>query len=421
MHHPTRRSLHCLLILLLPLAGLFGPLTEQRTEAADPPLQTVNSLPAWVLQNDTVSLAVTRTGAHMAPVTFNRSSDKPIQPYYVSPWQDEPRQPFPAPVLQALRGDFFCLPFGGNSAAVNNEQHPPHGEIAGMDWTASSLQRTGSLSALTLTADTKVRAGNITRALLLKDGHNVVYSTHLIRGFAGPAPLGHHATLAMPDNPGSVRISTSALKFGMTCPGVFSDPAKREYQRLLPGTTWKSLTAVPQAWKNAPDADLTRLPGPAGFADLVQIFPQPPPDGQPAWVAAVFADSGYLWFSMKDQSVLNSTVFWMEHKGRHGFPWNGRNNCLGLEDVTAYFAEGLQASVQPNELTKQGIPTAIVLKPDQPTAIHYLQGAVPIPANFDAVERVEFSSGLAVFHAVSGASVRVPVEHQFVFHGRLSE
>ena len=111
----------------------------------------------------------------------------------------------------------------------------------------------------------------------------------------------------------------------------------------------------------------------------------------------------------------------MLFRSRHGFPWNGRNNCLGLEDVTAYFAEGLQASVQPNELTKQGIPTAIVLKPDQPTAIHYLQGAVPIPANFDAVERVEFSSGLAVFHAVSGASVRVPVEHQFVFHGRLSE
>ncbi|MFM7167442.1 MAG: hypothetical protein ACKO3T_19540 [Planctomycetaceae bacterium] len=398
-----------------------GNLLTRHTFAADPPLQTVHSLPAWVLQNDTVSLAVTKTGGHMAPVTFDRSTANPIQPYYISPWQDETRQPFPAPVLKALRGDFFCLPFGGNNGAVNGESHPPHGEIAGTDWKSANLQQAGNITSLTLTAETLVRPGKITKTLLLKNGHNVVYSTHLISGFAGPAPLGHHATLAMPDTPGSVRITTSPIKFGMTCPGIFSEPQNGEYQRLQPGQRWASLTAVPQAWKNAPDADLTRLPGPAGYADLVQIFPATPPDGQPAWVTATFPESGYLWFSMKNPAILNSTVFWMEHHGRHGFPWNGRNNCLGLEDVTAFFAAGLKASAEPNELTKQGIATAVTLQPDQPTAVHYLQGAVRIPAGFDAVASVEFSTGKAVFHAASGITVTVPVDHQFVLSGKLSQ
>jgi hypothetical protein len=119
--------------------------------------------------------------------------------------------------------------------------------------------------------------------------------------------------------------------------------------------------------------------------------------------------------------VLNSTVFWMEHRGRHGFPWNGRNNCLGLEDVTAFFAEGLKASVEPNELTKQGIATAVLLKQDQLTAVHYLQGAVSIPQDFDAVAAVDFADAKVVFRAVSGASVVVPVDYQFVLTGKLPD
>ncbi|MFN9217650.1 MAG: hypothetical protein ACK6D0_07390 [Planctomyces sp.] len=402
-------------------ACMTASLLTRHTSAAEPPLQTTHSLPAWILQNDCVSLAITQTGGHMAPATFHRNTPAPVQPYYVSPWQDEPRQqPFPAPVLKALRGDFFCLPFGGNNVPVSGESHPPHGEIAGMEWKSAGLQRSNTITSLTLTAETQVRPGKITKTLLLKNGHNVIYSTHLISGFVGAAPLGHHATLAMPDEPGSVRIATSPIKLGMTCPGVFSDPKNGEYQRLQPGQRWNSLSAVPQAWKNSPDADLTRLPGPVGYADLVQIFPATPASGQPAWVTATFAKSGYLWFSMKDPAVLNSTVFWMEHRGRHGFPWNGRNNCLGLEDVTAFFAEGLKASVEPNELTRQGVPTAVTLQQDQPTAVHYLQGAVRIPADFDTVTTVDFAAGEAVFKAASGASVRVPVDHQFVLTGKLA-
>jgi hypothetical protein len=38
-------------------------------------------------------------------------------------------------ILQVLRGDFFCLPFGGNTRSFRGENHPPHGETANARWT----------------------------------------------------------------------------------------------------------------------------------------------------------------------------------------------------------------------------------------------------------------------------------------------
>lgn len=400
-------------LLLLPLAGLL---------AADPatPMRTVHSQPSWILATPQVEVALTRRGGHLAPVTFLRDTGRPVQPYHVSPWQDEKPSAMPAPVLVPLRGDFFCLPFGGNSAPVAGEQHPPHGEIAGEPWRLVGTRRSGDVTTLTVEFTTRVRPGKVTKELSLVTGHNVVYTRHLVQGFAGRMPLGHHATLAMPGKEGSVRLATSALRLGMTCPSLFSDPRQREYQALLPGARWTGLDAVPVAWKGVPDADLTRLPARFGHADLVQCVNEPwEKTGGPAWTTATFPEQGHLWFALKDPAVLNSTVLWMENHGRHGHPWNGRNNCLGLEDVTAFFADGLAASTADNELTRAGVATAVALSPDRPTAVHYLQGVARVPAGFDVVQRVEFGPGTATFVSAAGPRVTVPVRHEFLRSGTL--
>ena len=382
--------------------------------------RTIHSQPSFVLATKQVELAVTRLGGHMAPVTFYRDGDRPVRPYYISPWQDEPLQPMPAPVLVPLRGDFFCLPFGGNTAEVAGEKHPPHGEIAGAEWQFVGTKQSGDVTTLTLAIETKVRPGRVVKELSLVDGHNAIYSRHTIEGFAGRAPLGHHATLAMPDKEGAVRIAVSPFRFGRTNPGLFSDPRQREYQYLLPGTTWHDLTKVPVAWQGAPVADLTRLPARYGYADLVQLVNQPWIEASgPAWTTATFADDGYLWFSLKDPEVLRTTVFWMENHGRHGWPWNGRNQCLGLEDVTAYFADGLAASTSDNSLTKEGVPTAIELRADRPTTVNYIQGTAIIPDGFDAVRTVEFAPGEVTFVSTDGKRVTVPVRHEFLKTGKL--
>ncbi len=396
-------------------------LAVEPSEKAAERIETVvaHSQPSFQLANDQVRLSVTETGGHMAPVKFYADSKTPIEPYYISPWQDEPKTEMPAPVLNSLRGDFFCMPFGGNADPVNGEKHPPHGEIAGSKWKAISVEDVGDVTTLTLEFETQIRKGKVTKKLSLVKGQNVVYSKHTIEGFAGRVPLGHHATLAMPEKEGAVHLASSKIRFGMTCPGVFSDPKKGEYQALLPGVQWTDLTKVPVMAKDAADADLSKLPGRYGFADLVQLVNDPAGD-QPAWMTATFTDAGYVWFSLKDPKVLASTVFWMENHGRHGHPWNGRNNCLGLEDVTSHFADGLAPSIAENVLSKQGVPTTLELKVDEPTVVNYIQGVARVPADFDRVVTMEFGTGEITLVSPDGKRIAVPVNHQFTKTGNVN-
>ena len=392
---------------------VFQKPSPSDSEVVAPGGSVIAGQPSFLAQSPEVELAITELGGHMAPVTFYRNTDNPVQPYHISPWQEESGPQMPAPVLVPLRGDFFCMPFGGNSESVSGESHPPHGEVASSKWKLLANQHKDDIHRLTLELDTTIRKGKVTKEVSLIDGQNVVYTKHTIEGFAGRVPLGHHATLALPERLDAVKLSASPYRFGMTYPGTFSDPAQREYQALQPGQRWNSMSQVPMAWKGAEDADLSKQPTRQGFADLVQIF-NDPAQAPVAWMTATFVDQGYVWFSLKDPAILNSTVFWMENRGRHGYPWNGRNRCLGLEDVTAYFADGLKASSEDNALEREGIRTALKLVADKPTVVPYIQGVVKVSSAFDIVKTIEFQPGKITLISASGEKVTVPVRHEFL-------
>ena len=381
-----------------------------------PTVKTIASQPSWVIRNKQVELAVTRLGGHIAPVTFCRDTARPVQPYYISPWQNEGLK-IDEPVLVPLRGDFFCAPFGDNADAYRGERHCVHGEPAGARWRLARAMKGGGVTQLVLKMATKVRPGTVTKTLSLVDGHNGVYQQDLMAGFSGSMPVGHHAILAVPDAPGALRVSTSAFRFGMTNPGWFSDPADRNYQSLDLGLTFTSLARVPTLWKRPAFADLTRFPERLGYEDLAAVFHKP--GRNPAWTAAVNTEAGYLWFALKDACVLPALAMWISNQGRQGPPWEGRNRCLGLEDVCGYFAEGLAASARPNPLNRAGIPTAIKLSPKTPTAVNYIQGAIRIPRGFDQVRGVRFLPGKVRFTSRSGKSVTAPVNHAFLKTGRI--
>ncbi len=390
--------------------------------AEGPKIETVSSQPCWLLDNDSVRLAITQTGAHMAPVTFGLNSDRTVQPYHVTPWQDEDLKLDP-PVLVPLRGDFFCLPFGGNGEPYEGMKFLPHGEPAGALWSLVGSTKTGAVATLTLSLQTRTPSGKVTKTLHLVDGQNVVYSQERLEGYSLKTSIGHHAILSVPEKEGSLRIATSKIQFGMTSPVLFSDPAKREYQSFAIGKEFDSLSQVPLAWKDSEPADCTSFPARTGFADLLAIFSEKAEKlpQQVAWTTATNQDGGYLWFSMRDPRILPTTVFWIENHGRHGEPWNGRNRCLGLEDVCSYLNEGMPISAQPNDLNKKGIPTAIELNPNRPTFVNYIQGIAKIPEDFQMVKDVEFGAGEVTFVSVTGKKVTVPVNFEFVRTGKLQE
>jgi len=410
------RSTLAALALAAWAAGAAGAAVGGEGEA----VETVASQPAWVIRSSTVEAAVTQLGAHMAPVKFCCDSGAPVQPYHISPWQDE-RLSLDPPVLAPLRGDFFCLPFGGNGAPYLGQKFLPHGEPAGAKWTFAGLDKSQGVTALTLTLKTNTPAGMISKKVCLVDGQNVVYSQEVLQGYSGQFSIGHHAILAVPEKEGSLRIATSKIRFGMTSPVLFSNPVNREYQSFAIGKKFSDLRHVPLQWKDAEDADCTSFPARTGFADLLGVFSEPAEklDHGIAWTTATNQDAGYLWFSMRDPRVLPTTVFWIENHGRHGSPWNGRNRCLGLEDVCSYLNEGMPVSAQPNSVNKEGIPTALELSPDRPTTVNYIQGVVKIPPGFTVVKTVEFGAGAVTFVSAAGQKATAAVHYEFLGSGKL--
>jgi hypothetical protein len=311
-----------------------------------------------------------------------------------------------------LRGDFFCAPFGGNAAAYRGEQHRCHGEPAWAKWSLKDAAKSGRVSSITLSMKTKVRPGKVEKTLFLVEGHNVVYCWHTLTGFRGAMPLGHHATLAMPDKAGAMRVSTSPFALGMTNPGPFGNPAEGNYQSLAEGAKFTRLNRVPTNWSDQPFADCSEFPTREGFGDMIGVFKKA--SRKPAWTAAVNTKAGYLWYSLKDPAILPATLFWIANNDRHGAPWLGRVRCLGLEDVCGSFADGLADSVNSNLLTKAGFPTAVTLSPKHATAIPYIQGVVKVPRGFDTVKRVAFAPGKVTFTSASGKAVTTPIFHEFL-------
>ncbi len=404
-------------LLILAVLGMAIQTVAISRMAYSADLETKNGQPCWIVRSDQVELAITELGGHMAPVTFFRKESKPVQPYHISPWQEENHK-YPVPVLVPLRGDFFCLPFGGNGDEYRSEKHPPHGETAGSKWTCVGLENEGAVSTLTLEIKTTARAGAVTKKLQLVEGHNAIYSSHHVSGFGGRTSIGHHATLAMPDQEGAFKISHSPIRFGMTNPTQFSHPAKGEYQQLAIGQRFDKLNAVPSRFKDAADVDVSRLPQKTGYADLVAIFPKDQGD-KPAWLTAVRADEGWLWYSIKDPKVLTSTVFWLENHGRHQLPWFGRNNCVGLEDVTAYFADGLKASAEDNVVNREGVATSHDLQGD--FTVRYIQGVAKIPPGFSEVANVEFGDGSVTFVSTTAERISLPIVHEYLKTGNFSK
>ena len=369
---------------------------------------------AWTLSNGETDLAVTVRGGHMAPVRFFADTDSPVEPYYVSPWQEEDG-PVPGPgVLDPLRGDFFCMPFGGDNA-YGGETHPVHGEVSEGEWRFLVSSDAGGAPAgaeafLEAELETTARPGRVTKRIAIRTGQSALYVSHRIKGFAGPVTLGHHAVMR---GDRVHHLSCPRLITGITDTAP-PPPSTREYASMPPGAFFEDLSAVPTIWKNPDVTDCSVFPAREGFCDIIQVFPETPNAGEPLWFAAAVPSHGYLWYSLKNPAVLPSTVLWQENRGRHGSPWNGRNRCLGIEEVLAHLATGLAASVADNALTARGLRTSMVLDGSAPFEVKNIQGVCRIPAGFERVATVRFEDEAVIFADAAGLTAEARVDWTFV-------
>lgn len=365
---------------------------------------------SWELASNATRLAITCLGGHMAPVGFKLGS-RWIEPYSVAPWAEEILGSEIPDMLRVLRGDFFCAPFGGNETPYRGENHPPHGESANAPWRFVGREMECTSSGLRLALSTKIRQGRIEKFLQVRDNEPAVYCRHKLEGMTGPMNLGHHAMLKFPQTGGN--ISTSPIAFAQVAPRPFEIPASRGYQSLLPSAEFKRLERVPTVFGGF--EDISRYPARRGYEDLVMLVHASQQNF--AWTAVTFPKEGYLWFSLKDPSVLRSTIFWISNGGRYYPPWNGRHcDVMGLEEVTSYFHYGLAESARANPVSKRGYPTTLKLKPTKPLIVSTIMGVAEIPSGFEKVRSIIPSKGFVTITSTAGHRIKASLDTGFLKH-----
>jgi len=379
-------------------------------------LKKIHGQPSWSIKSDKVSAAVTKTAGMLAPVTFSLKNGD-VSPYSIAPWAEnkEKIDPDLPPLLHALRGDFFCLPFGGNDTAYRGEQHPPHGETANHDWAFKKLTQKDGRHELHCQLKMKTRKGKVDKHIVLRDGHTAVYQRHIVTGMSGQMTPGHHAMLKLPETPGCGRISTSAFVHGQVLPFPFENPEIGGYHALKPDRSFRSLSKVPM--NDGSKTDLKNYPARKGFDDLVMLVSSFGSDL--AWTAVTFPKSRQVYFALKDARILRNTILWMSNGGRHYAPWSGRHTAvLGIEDVTAYYHIGLAESVKKNPLKEKGFPTSVTLNAKKPFVVNYIMGMSDIPAGFDEVKSIrQVSGGEIELVSVSGKRKTTKIDLDFLFDG----
>jgi len=365
----------------------------------------------WPLRNDVVEASVAQTGGMLGPVVFHLPNGHSVSPLAVAPWTGEVLPEGLPPLLNTLRGDFFCAPFGGNGTAFRGESHPPHGESANKAWTLDATTHAGDAITLHAHLVTRVRKGRIDKRLTLREGHTAVYCEHVMQGFSGDMPIGTHPCVQFPNREGAGRISVGNWRWGQVLPMDLEKPEDGGYTALKIGSRFRSLRRVALArggW-----TDLSRYPARKGYEDLVMLVGSG--KGDFGWTAVTFPDEGFALIQIKNPRVLQHTVLWHSNGGRHYAPWNGRHvNVLGLEEVTSYFHLGLAESVRANPLSKAGIPTSVKLSPRRPLRVATILAVVAIPAKFDEVASLRAVDGGMEVTALSGKSVKAPIDLSFV-------
>lgn len=376
-------------------------------------IESHHGQPSYRIENRQAVVHVSIQGGHLTAVY--RLAGREAAPYFINPWWKEAGAAELGDLIRVLRGDFFCFPFGANADPFDGVKHPVHGITANACWDPLEAGEEGGAPRLRLRLGLPGGKGTVIKTVAIAAQAPVIYSEHLIRGFSGKMPLGHHATLQFPAAESSGMIDLAAPLAGFTHPTPVELPANRGYSLLKPDIEIVDPTRVPTVYGDT--VDLTRYPQRAGHEDVAQFLSDPA--RELAWSSVSFPGEGYLYFQLKDPKVLSSTLLWRSNGGRHYFPWNGRlRGVLGLEEVVSCFALGVRPSVEPNPLQRRGFPTFLEIREDRPAAIRVITGCAAIGPDFTGVRDIRRGDGASIaIEGKSGESIAVPCRLDFLRQG----
>ncbi len=322
------------------------------------------------------ALTVQRLGAMLAPLTFVLPDGRQVSPMHVAPWADEPVAAGLPAILQKLRGEWPCVPFG---YAIEDPTAPPewarlngtpepleeiHGHSSNHDWT----WRDDDGASLRLVMD--YPSGHPVRRLhrsITPDPHAAAVDISLTIEIAEACrlPLGLHATFRLPTGVGGARIEPGAFAEGRTFPGTVEPSAPL----FAIDKGFAALDAVPT--RSGGTCDASRVPLSEETEELLQL-------NDIGSVSLANEAEGYRVALSWNKAHFPSLLLWMSNRGRKGAPWNGRHLALGMEPICSPFGLGPASARADNPMARAGTPTARDFAAGEVFTTHYRIAAEPL-------------------------------------------
>ena len=313
--------------------------------------------------------------AHWNPHFRSNSGTPYDQSVHGKYWQVE--------LLYELAGSFPCLPNFGPPCSAHGVEHPVHGLTANGSWQQGPLGNgpEGSVYAVS-TIGSPVETPSLplayTKVDLLIPGHPVHYQVIRVENRGDSARrinAGWHNTVGAPFLQAGCLLDCCARSFAVPPrPSEFDDTG-----RLEPGAVFDSLERAPL--RSGGTADLRVVPGMIGFTDLAAGAV--PPEAETGWSGIVNPATGevYLSFFKGPAAVSDADIvlgfndFWLQYGGRPFTPWANRDGgtdlsfCVGAENATGAFANGLEYSLSHPELL--GSPTTVEIGAGAVKTLYY--------------------------------------------------
>lgn len=338
-------------------------------------------------------------------------------------WNEKEHSPFwKVPLLYDIAGNFPCVPNFGPDNTVGSYNFPPHGYTAFEKWHQENPRNTpDSVSLVSSLKEGDHPFRYKKEDLLLKD-QNILYTRLDIKNTGSekePYNCGWHNTTGSPFLESGCLIDNNAERFSVPPAGTEFDATGQ----LAYGAETESLVSVPL--REGGTVNLREVPGITGYTDF--ISGAVPSHCELGWCSIVNPRLKliYLSFFKGPASVSENEIplffydLWMNYGGRPFTPWasvdgmTDQTFCLGAENATGYYANGLNQAIKNPELL--GNPTVLHLEPGEEKSLYYGTLFQEYKEDlFDAgIKSVLASEGHLVLEGYSGQDQKIPCDYRF--------
>lgn len=324
---------------------------------------------AWQLDWQFGHAELQALGGMLGPLHFQLADGRQLGVLHVAPWSDMAQTAELPGIMQRLRGEWPCVPFGrvdcpSNLPAGWLPQQPDdiwlHGYAANHSWQCLEAGPHRVRLAIDYPSDSPV--ARIERSIEidpLSSALDIVLTVWAKRKTR--LPVGLHPTFRLPAATGRAKLVLGQHT------GVFSYPVGAEMgvSRLLPETRSESLSCM--AGVEGP-MDLSQLPLAYATEELIQVRAVNGNRTSAPFALHYLDEEIYvgLWW---DTEILPDLMLWLSNGGRADFPWLGRHFALGAEPVNSLFDLGRVARAPRDHPLADRL--GVILYPDRPWHTRY--------------------------------------------------